>query len=922
MQKRISVFCFIGLMCMAASLSAQHFSVKGKIVDTANSSILSKGSVAVIRSRDSMLVKYTWADTAGRFTLIDLQPGKYIVLITYPEYADYIDTLSVTKDTNLGIICMITRVRLLEEVVVKQTVSAIRIKRDTTEYAADSFKVHANASVEDLLKKLPGIQVDRYGNITAQGQKVKKVLVDGEEFFGDDPTLVTQNLLADMVDKVQLFDKKSDQAAFTGINDGVKDKTINIKLKASKKKGEFGKLAAGAGLDGYFDAQAMLNVFRDKLKFAAYGIASNTGVAGLGWKDQQNYGDAGSSGAQVADGGLYIAIGNDEDGISSWSGTYGGRGLPLVQTGGAHFSNKWNNDKNTVNTNYKIMNLGIEGVSNTLFANRLPGNAISGSQRESFKGTHLRNKLNAAYDVQLSTTSSIKITADGSIGQKDFGGNYEGRLLGGDSSLLNTSQKNVSNRMSDEFFNSSILWRKKFKKKGRTFSLNLKNNYSAVYSEGYLYSKIHFIKGNSVELVDQFKKNEGAVFNFDSKLVYTEPLSVAASLVANYGIVANDARSEKKAFDKNSFGTYSVLNPNNSNSYNYSQFAQRMGLSYNYSKAKWLVNFGSNIAVTNYNQHDLFRDTYLKRNFINWFPRAVARYSLSSQRQLSVEYSGNSVQPSINQVQPVVQNDDPLNTVVGNPYIKPAFRSLYRIIFTDNREVSQRYFYTSLTYSTTHNAISNDVFTDVTTGASKIYFLNLSGNNNLSLHSSYDLTIKKVDVNMSINTDVGVGNFVSQVNGMVIRNRSASYSLGMFAGKSKPNKYDFRLDVNGAYYTAESNGWQREKIAYISFNIHPMMDIFLPGKFQLHTEMDYSVQEKSAFFSENVERTLLSLYISKKLLKKDNLILKCSLTDILNQNFGIDRSLNTNYISQNIYNTVGRIFLLSATWNFNSQKQK
>src|SRR5579871_394651 len=262
---------------------SQSASISGSIIDSSEKKNLTNSAVLILRKSDSVLTGFTRTDKQGNFSLKNLPSGKFIILITYPKYADYIDTIAIadSSEIKLGNISLTQKAQLLKEVVIRQQIASIKIKGDTTEYKADSFRVQPNATVEDLLKKLPGIQVDKNGSITAQGEKVQKVLVDGEEFFGDDPTLVTQNLRADMVDKVQVYDKKSDQAAFTGIDDGQRDKTINLKLKDSKKNGYFGKLSAGAGTDGYYDYQAMLNYFKNKKKFAAYGIFSNIGKAGL-----------------------------------------------------------------------------------------------------------------------------------------------------------------------------------------------------------------------------------------------------------------------------------------------------------------------------------------------------------------------------------------------------------------------------------------------------------------------------------------------------------------------------------------------------------------------------------------------------------------------------------------------------------------
>ena len=289
-------FLLLLFMAAASSSFAQSAAVKGRIIDTVDQKGIVNSPVLLLRRSDSIMVRYTRTDKGGNFLLKNIPVGQYLLMVTYPSYADYIDEVQVKDSAGVILtpIGMVLKSKLLEAVVVNGNRGAIHIKGDTVEFKADSFHTQAGATVEDLLKKLPGIQVDKNGKITAQGQTVQKVLVDGEEFFGDDPTLVTQNLRADMVDKVQLSMTKKycDQASFTGIDDGIRDKTINLKLKDSKKNGYFGKVSAGAGSDGYYDAQAMVNMFKKKEKLAGYGIVSNTGKTGLNWQDRDNYGQS------------------------------------------------------------------------------------------------------------------------------------------------------------------------------------------------------------------------------------------------------------------------------------------------------------------------------------------------------------------------------------------------------------------------------------------------------------------------------------------------------------------------------------------------------------------------------------------------------------------------------------------------------
>ena len=328
---------FITLL-LSSSILAQTSSIKGHISDTTMNENLENAAVSLLRSKDSVLYKFTRTDKNGNFFIQNMTAGKYLIYLTYPGYADFMDTVELWdgKTNDLGSLAMLTREHLLQEVVINQQ-GAIRIKGDTTEFKADSFNVRQGANVEELLKKLPSIQVDKDGNITAMGESVKKVMVDGEEFFGNDPTVATKNLQADAIDKVLVFDKKSDQAVFTGIDDGEKTKTINLVLKEDKKKGYFGKLELGAGLDDKWNNSAMFNNFKGKKKISFYGIMSSTGKTGLNWDERSQYG--GDNSMVTGDFGGMMTISMNSDDFSSPN--FYGEGLPKSWAGGINFSNKF-----------------------------------------------------------------------------------------------------------------------------------------------------------------------------------------------------------------------------------------------------------------------------------------------------------------------------------------------------------------------------------------------------------------------------------------------------------------------------------------------------------------------------------------------------------------------------------------------------
>ena len=274
---------FLGILSTYSSF-AQRAQISGQVQDANQEKPIKNAVVALFTPKDSLLYLFTRTDTTGRYILKNVEPGKYIFSASQPYYADRLNDINVSGDTKLPATKLISKGELLQEVIVK-TGSPMRIKGDTTVYTADSFKVSANANVEELLKKLPGIQVDQDGNIKAMGETVQKVLVDGEEFFGDDPGMAVKNLRADAVKEVQVFDKKSDQSEFTGIDDGKTQKTINLKLKENKKTGYFGKIDVAAGpekhIDNRYNSNLMFGSFKGKRKFSAFLLNGNTGQDGL-----------------------------------------------------------------------------------------------------------------------------------------------------------------------------------------------------------------------------------------------------------------------------------------------------------------------------------------------------------------------------------------------------------------------------------------------------------------------------------------------------------------------------------------------------------------------------------------------------------------------------------------------------------------
>ncbi len=903
--------------------TAQTAVIKGMITDTINKQSLPNTVISLLRAKDSILVKFARSNAKGEFEIKNLKAGNYLLFATYPEYADYTEPVKLEDSSsvvNTGAIKLILKANLLKEVIVRQQVGAIRLKGDTTEFIADSFKVQPNATVEDLLKKMPGIQIDKNGKITAQGETVKKVLVDGEEFFGDDPTLVTQNLRADMVGTVQVYDKKSDQAAFTGIDDGVKDKTINLKLKDGKKNGYFGKINVGGGTDGFHDNQAMLNVFKNKMKFAAYGIVSNIGKTGLNWQDNNSYGDqgAGMFGGGEDDGGgmMFFGGGNDDD-LEGWNGSYNGQGFPLVQTGGLHYNTKWDDDKESINGNYKILNLGVSGSSATNSQNILSNDTINYSNDyQKFTNRILRNRMNGTYEVQFDSSTSMKITADGGNDHKITSSADSSESLTNDQ-RVNTSLRNLSTVGDKSTVNSNILLRKKFKKKGRTLSFNLKENYSDNTTTGFLHSVIDTFKNNIYagrSITDQYKTFNSRNVLIDTKLTYTEPLSKTSSLIFNYGVLVDNSNSERNSFNKTDEGKYTLVDSIYSNHYQFNVFTNRGGVAFNYTKKKIRFNIGNNVGFTNFSQTDVHTDLTTKRNFVDLYPQASFTYSFSQMRRLYLSYNGNTKQPSIQQIQPVATNDDPLNITIGNPNLKPEYDNRINLNFNDFKVLTSRSVFLGANYSFVQNSIVSSTSFDAF-GKRVNQYVNLNGNRSLNGYIYYGLKLKKLDLNINFNGNINNSRNVSIVNSQLNTTKSGNYTGGINFYKEKEKKYSISLQASATYTNSTSSIQLATKTQYWTYEVQPNFDIYLPANLQVHADGDYNIRPKTAVFAAN-NAFILNAWIGKKFMKNDALIIKVSGNDILNQNIGFQRQVNSNFITQNTYGTISRFFLLSAVWNF------
>lgn len=916
---------FTLIFCFATQfLSAQNaYRIKGSVADTVTNVKLRHTSVVVLNAKDSTLRKFTRVAEDGTFSIGSLNKGKFILLVSYPNYADYVEDFmldSVNKEHDFKRISMLLKTRLLAGVIIKGTRAAIKIKGDTTEFDAGSFKVQPNAKVEDLLKQLPGIQVDKDGKITAQGQTVNKVLVDGEEFFGDDPTLVTKNIRSDMVDKVQLYDKSSDQAAFTGVDDGKKTKTINIKLKEDKKNGYFGKVDVGAATNKYYQEQVLFNKFWGKKKFSAYGTLANTGKTGLGWEDSNKYGSSNANTEFGDDGSISIYFSGGDD-LDSFDGRYNGEGIPTARTGGLHFDSKFNGDKESINTNYKTGFLNVTGNRENLTQNTLPTGLIKSNTNQDFNNSIFRQKLDAAYTVKLDTTSTLKLTVDGTIKSNKTRNNFLATSLRGNDILLNQSNRVLTNNGDEQILNASLFYTKKFKKKGRTFTANFTEALNQNNTKGYLNTEIDYYNNlgrlDSTQRVNQYKTNDLKSSVFNSNFTFSEPLSKTITLTGNYRFVFNNSSINRLSYNQSLPGEYDQMDNTLSSNYKLNQTSNQAGAVFNYKKNKTTFNFGSKIADVNYDQTDLYTNNVLKRSFINYNPQASYQYRFSSQRSIHIDYNGNNTQPNLDQIQPVRVNTDPLNITIGNPDLKPSFTNRFNTYYNSYKVLSGQSIYVSGGYSTTSNPIISNTTTD-SAGKSIYQSTNLHGKQtaNFYMYGGYNQKIKFLNIDGGINGNANGNTYYSYTNGVLNKTQSYTYALSARLSKYKEKKYDASLSAGPTYTRSQSSLLTAINNNGTGFSANGEFGIYLPKKFKFSTDQQYTYQGKTASFNQDFQRLIINASLSKAFFKDEGLKLMVSGNDLLNQNTGFSRSATSTFLTQSTYTTIRRYFMFSIVYDF------
>ncbi len=929
-MKKLLLLSFIFI---SAHLSAQKLTITGVVAD-GDGKAMENATVLLLASSDSSLVSFGRTKPNGTFELRNVSLAVNCFLkLTFVGYEPYFqDVLKDTKPTNgstleLGGIRMTPLSKLLNEAVVKAERDPVKINGDTTEFNASSFKVQPNATTEDLIKKLPGMEVDKNGNVKAQGEAVTQVLVNGKKFFGKDPKIALQNLPAGAVEKVKVYDKRSDQADFSGIDDGEREKTIDIQLKKDYSQGTFGNgTLGGGGVEGDVASRYLgkfaVNNFSKTQQLSFLGNGNNINQTGFSFEDYAGF--TGASRQMASGGGMRVNSDNSNGVPLDMGGT---KGFLKTFSGGVNY-NKVFSKKTELNMSYFFN----DQISNTrTFTNRenlIDGKSSFLSNTDVNSLTENQNhRVNLTLDQKIDTFTSLKLTSNFSMTENtsDKETFSENKRLGILQNKGNTLNNTEGGGMSAQ---NSLLLRRRFMKKGRTVSANVFFNYNQTTNNGNLNAVNTFYRNgigtDSITKQDDDRVNNRS--NYGTTISFTEPLGKRQYLEANYSYNATINNADRKVYRL--VNNESIFNTNLSNKYINDYIYQRTGLTYRINKKEWNFSTGLQYQHSDLNGDLITRDTIIKKSYDFALPNVRFEFNPVQGKRATFSYETSVREPSISQLQPITDNSNPLYISAGNPSLKPEYNNRIRIGYNHFNQATFSAFFSNISVNYATNKITNAQTTDT---LFRRFSQPINVRNDVSANGfiGYNRPLVPQLLRFNARTNASYGRGISMINtsdnilnpkakANSIENLTERTSVGVTLGLTLTVRDSFDLSVSGTVnhnntsYSIQSANNQK----YDVYDLETDANWRLPFGLKLFGSFTYNIIKGNSFgTSQGIP--LLGAGISKYMLKQNRGELKFQMVDILNRNQGYSRSADVNYVQEERVNSLGRYAMLSFTYAFN-----
>ncbi len=926
----MKILLFISiLLCSLAAYAQQQ--VTGKVVDAVTGELMAGTVVVLLDKTDTTKVNSTLTEEDGLFLIDHVSNGTYIfrtLLIGYKPTQFEVNVANANKD--LGTV-KIHEDSLIQEVLITERITRVEQKGDTTNINAGAYVTNPDATAEDLVSKMPGITVQN-GAVKVNGETVQKVTVDGEEFFGNDALLVLRSLPAEVVNKVQIFDRQSDQAQFTGFDDGNAQKSINIVTKPEKNNGQFGKIYGGYGTNDRYTAGMNINSFKGKQRVSLIGISNNINVQNFSTQDLTNMGmtsgRGGPGGGSGTGGGPQYGPGNSANNFLVGQQS----GITTTNSIGLNYSDVWS-PKLKVSANYffnNTTNTNNSVINRQYFLNDSSSTVYSENNNSTTK--NYNHRFSGRLEYNPDSTKSFLYIPNFSFQKRNAYQNLLGVNRYRDS-LLSTTANNNDNMSNNYSISNNLIYRQKLKKQGRTFSVNLGSTINVNDVNTVLYSNnIYTDDITNTKLVDQQGINNTNSYTYRASVMYTEPLSKTSTLMFNYSpsYAKNDANKRISNYNPNT-GEYDSTAVYVSNQLNSYTLTQKGGLGYRYGKGKINMMLGADVQQVKLSSTQIFPGTSeIEKYFTNVLPSAMMRIKFSDSSNVRIRYRASTSIPGVNQLQNVIDNSNTLLLSTGNQNLKQEYTNSLMMNYglTSAKKATNSMIFLGISQTSNYIASSSFIATNDTVidngvtinkGSQLKRPVNLNGYWNVNSFYTYGFPVSKLKSNLNVNAGITYIRTPGSIN--FVTNISNAYGLNAGAGISSniSKEVDFNLIYNASYNIVQNsiqpqlNNNYFYHIATAKVNVMPYKGLVLSTDFTQRLYAGLS----SAY---NQQFLLWNAGIGYKMLKDQKLELRLSVFDLLNQNRSIARTVTETYVQDTYTTVLTRYFMFTVMYTIKNFK--
>ena len=918
--------------------------VKGILRDVNDKTPLSGATIKLLNRPDSLHTDSSTAyttvtDKNGAFIFEDVAPKIYFLSFSSVGYGQYRMTVSVKDSavTNLAIIPVSKTAKTLNEITIIAVAPPVKQKTDTLEYSASQFKVNPDANVEDLIKKMPGVTVDKAGTVTAQGETVKKVTVDGKDFFGNDATAALRNLPAEIIDKIQVFDKLSDQAAFTGFDDGNSQKAINVVTKANMRNGQFGRLYAGYGTDNHYSVGGNISFFKGNRRFSIVGLSNDVNVQNF--SSQDLLGVTSSGGNRGGGGGNPGGQRGGQQGGNRGSGgnNFGGgqqnflvgqqNGISKTNAIGINYSDQWGK-KLTVSGSYFFNN---SNNSNLQLTNRQTflskDSTLYYKENTISSSNNYNNRINMRLEYKIDSFNSILITPSINFQKNTSNSSYSAINSYNNITPVSSSDNSTNTVTSGYNINNNILFRHSFQKRGRTFSAGFNTSFNNKTGNTYLGAvNKSFDNSGAIARIDsvlQFTDNLTHGYTLSPNIAYTEPIGKKGQLQLNYNISFTKNTADQETFQYDLGGkAYSLLDTSLSNKFDNTYNTHNAGISYRLGDRDQQFSIGVNYQHSALSSDQNFPlATSVNKTFSNFLPNLQFRKKLSAKASINIFYRTSVNPPSVTQLQNVINKNNPLLQSIGNPDLKQQYTNSFVGRYTFTNTVKGKSFFANIFAQQINDYIANGTYIasrDSVLAKSDTLFrgsqinkpVNLNGYLSLRSFLTYGMPLKFIKSTFNINGGFSYNKLPGLVNKIETKTTTYTYSAGAVLASNISEYVDFNLSYSGNFNTVveQPNNNYYTSVAGAQVNLLTKKGWFLQNDLNNQTYLYKSNTATDQNF------WLWNVSAGKKFLKDQKGELKFSVFDLLKQNKSITRTVTETYIEDVQSQVLQRYFMLTFTY--------